>query len=252
MILHRIALVFTLLALLTASVSAAKDSDSRGLPGHGMMPGVAFSLTHDILVEATGLEVQDLRAALMEGSTVAELIEANEGDVAAVTADVVAHLTAEINDQLAFSLESLEERVTEALNTSAEPRGFWGRPRYRMPRILGYGGIAEAVMEATGLEAADLRAALMDGSTIAELVEANEGDLESLTAAIAATFTEAMNGAAAARIESLEDHISEAFNTDFAERWRRIRRPLPGPRGFFGFGGFWGMPNSADSATAAG
>ena len=39
------------------------------------------------MLEATGLDAEALRAALAEGSTIAELIEANDGDVESVIAD---------------------------------------------------------------------------------------------------------------------------------------------------------------------
>ena len=252
MTLKRFTLVLALLALLTAGVSAQDDaklnSFSRVSIRHGAF---AFSLDDPTLLEATGLDAEALRAALMDGATIAELIQANEGDVAAVTADMKAQATEAINARAASYLEGLDERVSEELNASHSRRGFWGRRWHRMPRIFAYAGVGDTVLEASGLDAAGLRSALAEGATIAELIEASDGDLASVTSSIVATITDAVNAAAAERLDSLEEDISAAFNSDFAEKWRRWRK-FPKPRGFFGSRGFDSMPSGVTSEAADG
>ncbi len=252
MTVKRFTLVLALLALLTAGVSANDDSGvysfSRVSIRHGAF---AFSLDDPILLGATGLDAEALRSALMDGATIAELIQANEGDVAAVVADMKAQATEDINARTASFLEGLEERVSQELNASRARRGPWGRRWHRTPRIFAYAGVGDTVMEATGLDAAGLRSALAEGSTIAELIEANEGDVASVSADITATITDAVNAAAAERLDSLEGNISEAFNSNFAEKWRRWRR-FPKPRGFFGSWGFDSAPSDGRSGAAEG
>lgn len=241
MTVKRFALVLALLALLTAGVSAHDDS---GLPGTKPMRGFGLPFSDETLLEATGLDAEALRAALAEGSTIAELIEANEGDVAAVIAAVVSQMTEAINTNAAEVVEGLDELVSEELNASHSRRGPWGRRWRRWPRMFAYPGVGDAITEATGLDAAGLRGALADGSTIAELIEANDGDVESIAAEIVAVITDEINAAAAERVESLEENITEIFNSDLADRWRRGRRGPVRPRFFFGFWTMSGAPAS--------
>lgn len=234
MTLKRFTLVLALLALLTAGVSAHDDADtwsfSRVSIGHGAF---AFSLDDPILLEATGLDAEALRAALMDGSTIADLIQANEGDVEAVSADMKAQATEDINARASSFLDGLAERVGEELHASHSRPGFWGRRWLRLPRVFAYTSVDDTVMEATGMDAAGLRSALAEGSSIAELIEANGGDVASVGADITATITDAFNAAATERVESLEGDIAAAFNSNYAEKWRRWRK-FPGPRGVFG------------------
>lgn len=252
MTVKRFTLVLALLALLTASVSANDDSGTYSFSRVSVRQGAfAFSLDDPTLLDATGLDAEALRSALMDGSTIAELIQANEGDVAAVVADMQAQATEDIKSRTASFLDGLEERVSEELNASHARRGPWGRRWHRLPRIFAYAGVGDTVMEAAGLDAAGLRSALAEGSTIAELIEANEGDVASVGADITATITDAVNAAAAERVDSLEGDISEAFNSDFAEKWRRWRR-FPKPRGFFGSWGSDSAPSDVRSGAAKG
>ena len=238
MTVKRIVLVFALLALLTAGVSAHDDS---GAPGTKPMRGFGLPFSDETLLEATGLDAEGMRAALAEGSTIAELIEANEGDVPAVIAAAVSQMTEAINTDAAERIEALDELVSEGLNASHSRRGPWGRTWHRWPRLFAYVGAGDTIMEATGLDATGLRSALAEGSTLAELIEANDGDVESIAADIVASITEAINTATAERVESLGERVTEMFNTDFAEHWRRRRMR---PRFFFGFWGMPGMPAS--------
>ncbi|MCY3779570.1 MAG: hypothetical protein OXG78_04605 [Chloroflexi bacterium] len=240
----RFTLVLVLLALLTAGVSA-HDSDSMDAPRKS---AIGLSVLDEIVLEATGLEAVDLRAALADGATIVELIEANEGDVAAVIADVTARMTEDINANATAIVESLEEQVSEELNASHSRRGPWRRIWHRAPRLFAYAGAGDALMEATGLDAADLRSSLRDGATIAELIEANGGDVESVAADIVAIVTDEVNAAAAERIESLEENITDIFNSDLADRWRRGRRGPVRPRFFFGFWAMSGAPANEQPA----
>ncbi len=252
MTLKRFTLVLALLALLTAGVSAHDDSGMKSFSRVSIRHNAfAFWLDNPTLLEATGLEAEALRAALMEGATIAELIQANEGDVGAVIADMKAQATAAINARAASFLEGLEERVSEDLKSSHARRGFWGRRWHRPPRVFAYAGVGDTVMEATGLDAVDLRSALAAGSTVAELIEANDGDVASVGAGITATITDAVNAGTAERVDSLEEDISEAFNSNYAEKWRRWHR-FPMPRGFFGGWGFDSAPDMQSAAAADG
>jgi len=248
MIIRRFAVVFALLALLTAAVSAHDDTDSaRSKPAKHA--GMGISLMDETLAEATGLEAQALRTALAEGATVSELIEANAGDVDAVIAAIAAQLATDINASTASFLEGLDEQVSEEMDASRSLRGFWGRRWIQQPRIFMYTGVGDAILEATGLDPAGLRAALAEDSTLAELIEANDGDRAEVAATIVATITDVVNAEAAERIEGLEESLGELFNSDLSERWRRGRRGRMGPRFFFGYWGVYGEPAVEEPAA---
>lgn len=249
MTVKRFTLVFALFALLTAAVSA--NDEVKGREFHAALPPhrLGFSIDNDSVLEATGLDAEALQDALMNGSTVAELIEANEGDVDSVIGEIAALMAENINESAASYLEGLDERVSKELHSSKAFFDPWGQRRVRLPRMFAYSGVGDTILDATGLEAAGLRSALADGSTIAELIKANAGDVASVTADLVSTITDAVNAAVAARVESLEEYISELFNADFADRWRRGRRGHPRPRFFFGSLSMKGMPESETPAA---
>jgi len=141
-----IAMVLAITALFAGMVVSAQDDDTtfngkRG--GRGFKSGVQ----HEIILEATGLTSQELRTALQDGSTIAELIEANGGDVDSVIADLVELATAHINTHVEEGrlpqeradtiLDNLEENITNRLHGTFErPEGFGSR---RGGRGFGFG-----------------------------------------------------------------------------------------------------------------
>ena len=246
--LKRLTFIVALFALLAAGVSA---HDVPSLKGYALMSygqgDLSPVLDDPILLEATGLDEEALRAALMEGSTVTELIEANEGDVETVIVALVAQSASASNERAATAIDGLDEGFSEALNESYRHRFPWSRRRNPVREVFGAWDMGETLLDATGLDAAELNTALLEGSTLAELVEANEGDVATVVSELVAQATDGIHAAAAASIERYEESIREVFDTDFAEVSRRWRRGRPGPRGFFGF---WGMTSTSTSAAA--
>ena len=73
----------------------------RGMAGRGFgMPAAAEAL-HALVMEATGLELEALRSAMAEGSSLASLIEAEGGDVAAFIAQATELVSARVNEGIA-------------------------------------------------------------------------------------------------------------------------------------------------------
>ncbi len=244
-----------LLVSLSAIISAQDDDSNKRKRGR-----LGFDHAKTIVLDATGLEGDALLEALKAGSTLAELIEANGGDIDSVIADLVAQATAAINANVAQRLESLEAEITERVNSSsmgfADGKGRRGRPGRPMPRG-GFGlwgmGDASIVLDATGLDAAGLLEALKAGSTLAELIEANGGDVDSVIADLVAQATAAINANVAQRLENLEAEITERVNSSsmgFADgKGRRGRPGWPMPRGGFGL---WGMGDASIVLDATG
>lgn len=119
------------------STGDAEDCGPGGRGPGGRGPGF------EAAAEAIGIEVEDLREALMGGETIAEVAEAN----GVAVADVVAAMVAEAQEHLAEGVEEgritqerademaaeLEERITDLVNGELPARGqhgpgFPGRP----------------------------------------------------------------------------------------------------------------------------
>ncbi len=164
----------------------ADGKGRRGRPGLPMPRGeFGFDGGSDPILEATGLDEAAVYAALKDGSTLAELIEANGGDVDSVVAAMVAQATAEINARADAMLGMIEAEITENIHNSfddfADGKGRRGE--------FGFDGSSNPILEATGLDEAALWEALKSGSTLAELIEANGGDVDSVAAAMVAQAT---------------------------------------------------------------
>ena len=163
MIFKRFTLFVLIVALAAGMASAisAQDESGKSRSGAG-----GFNA---LLQEATGLDADALRQAIRDGATPAELIEANGGDLTAVIADMVADANSAIEAASSERLAQLSDDITAFVS------GDRGKGRRGMA-IRGASMIS-ILEEATGLDLAGLRAALADGSTPAELIEANDGDL---------------------------------------------------------------------------
>lgn len=247
MTVRRFTLVLALLALLTAGVSANDKPAPKGFALVGRwFSGPQVLLYDPIVQEATGMETEALRDALLEGTTLSELITANGGAAEVVIAELVAQASDAINAQAAASIASLEESFTETMNDSHRRRFPWLRRRNPVRELFGAWGMDETITEATGMDKAELNSALLEGSTIAELIKANDGDVDSVVATLVEQATDGINEAAAARIQRYEEMIADAFDADFSDRSRRGRKWRPRQQGFFGF---WHISDSAQRAT---
>ena len=176
MFVKRFALFSLILGLLGAMVIAANaDDDLRKGFGKGMR---GFGIS-DTIVEATGLDQEALLGALKSGSTLAELIQANGADVDTVISSLVAEASAATNERTQAMLDGLQSRISEQVNSSRQRRAF-GRANMS-GRMFAESAIFE---EATGLDQDAMREALNDGATLAELIEANDGDVDAIAAAL--------------------------------------------------------------------
>lgn len=247
MTITRFALIFALLALLTAGVSADDDRGPKGYAVAGYWhSGPSALLAHPLVQEATGLAGEDLRAALQEGSSVSELIETNDGDVEATIAELLAQAADAINSQAAASIDELEARFTETMNESHRRRFPWWRRRNPVRERFGAWDMDETIAAATGFDKAELSAALLTGKTIAELIEANDDDVASVLSTLVEQATGGINEGAAARIARYEEAVIEAFEADFSDSSRRWRKWRPRHGAFFSF---WGAYDSRQPAT---
>jgi hypothetical protein len=139
------------------------------------------------LIEALGLDRATVQAGIAEGSTLAELAEAAGVDVDAAIDTLVAEAEAKVaenpDSRFAenFDADTFRERLTATVNGEIElgrgGRGGEGR---------GPGGGLGQLTEALGMDKAEIREALADGSTIAELAETAGVDIDAVIASIVA------------------------------------------------------------------
>ncbi len=243
MTIKRFTLVLALLALLAAGVSAHDENHPEGYAVLGRWySGPEVLLQEPIIHEATGHEAEPLREALQEGKTLSELIEANDSDVEAVVADLVAQASDSIQAQAAASIDGLEESFTEAMSESHRRRFPWWRRRNIVRNLFGAWDMDATITAATGLDKAELNAALNQGETIEELIEANEGDLASVVSTLVEQASAGINEAAAARIQRYEESVTDLLAADYSDETGRWRKGRSGPRGFFSY---WSMHHKA-------
>ena len=178
--------------------------------------GLAYS---DLIQEATGLDAAAIASARQDGSSLAQLIEANDGDIDAVIASLVAVARAQIIEAKDATIAAFPEVVGEALDRSWQWNVFG-----RKPVILGMFGKSAIIKEATGLDAAALRDALLEGSSLAEMIEDNGGDVDTITTELDANARAKIEEIASTRIDALEEIITDQLNDDLVDRWRRRRR----------------------------
>jgi len=128
-----------------SAVGAVSAQRGGGQRGGDMNPrgGVMLDLAN-IITEASGLSVQELRQELQAGKTLAAIITEAGGDVEAVKAEALAAVTETINQavtngrlsqaQADMMLSNLETRIDDALNSTD---GFLGGRGGREGGLLG-------------------------------------------------------------------------------------------------------------------
>ena len=174
-----------LLTVVTVSAVLAHGGFGRG--------GGKSSVTTAI-EEQTGLSQEDLRARLADGESLADIIEAEGGDLEAVVTAALTGLDEKVealveagrleSDQVDDYKAAAEQRVRDWLAGTKD--GFRGKSR---GRLGGKGhGLVTIVSEQTDVLVEDIRAKLADGESLADIVEEAEGDLTAVTDAAMAAF----------------------------------------------------------------
>ena len=213
----------------------AQLEGKRGHRGHGL----------SVAAEAIGIETEDLVAAIREGATIAEVAEANGSSGQAVIDAMVANATERIDaavadgnltaEEGAEKLVTITDRVTDMVNGDLE-RPERGDRDHRGRRGHGLSTAADTI----GISVEDLKSALTEGSSIAEVAEANGSSGQAVIDAVVANASERIDAAVAdgnltaeEGAEKLADttaRITDLVNNeiDFSQRGERGDR---GPRG---------------------
>ena len=194
----------------------------RGFAGRGMgMPAIGADMLA-LATEATGLERAELYSALRAGNSLASLIEAGGGDVAAFIAGATELVSARVNEGISARIEALVRGERPAGTKDMDGRGFGKRGR---GGPQGFGGrdmgtlaadALEMLTGATGLEARELFGALREGSSLASLIEAEGGDVAAFIAGISEAFSARVDAAVADG--SLTEERAALLKDGMAER----------------------------------
>jgi lambda repressor-like predicted transcriptional regulator len=211
----------------TPSLSGAQDgtdettettaADGTGRLGAHRGEGLAAA------AEAIGISEDELRAALEDGQSIAQVAEAEGVEVQAVIDALVAHGT----ERLEAAIANLPDRMSELVERERLP------DRGRGPGGMHGGGRGpglEAAAEAIGISEDELRAALADGTSLAEVAADHGVDVETLVDALVAQASTRLDDAvadgrlteseAAERSAELEERITAHVNGE---------HPAPGP-----------------------
>lgn len=136
--------------------------------------------------EAIGISVDDLKSALKEGKTIAEVAEANGVD----RQTVIDALVAAGNEQLDELRATLPERMAELVDRTLPERGEGHGRRGRLGHFDG-----EVAAQALGLTPDELREQLRSGKSLAEIATDQGVDRQTLIDTLVASATQKVNEA---------------------------------------------------------
>lgn len=237
MSLKKLMIVLSLLVLtaLGISIVGAQDATPQS-PMTAERRGIRAVI--DAVVEETGLEAREIMQQVAQGSTLAEIIEANGGDVQSVIDQTVTVLTDEINQAVTDGkltqeradrlLSNVQDLVTRAINGELFPNRLDNGPIRRASQTI----LVRAAAEETGLRPAQILEQLAQGQTLGEVITANNGSVDNVVNAAVTAATEQINAAVASGrlgqeqadelISSLPDLYTAAVNGEWRQRAAQV------------------------------
>jgi hypothetical protein len=161
------------------------DTDAKGGergPGRGMGGGVEL----EAAAEALGMTVDELRTALDDDTSIADVAAEKGVDKQTVIDAMVAAAETRLEEAKAALPERMAAVVDGTMPTGG-PGGFGGPGGHRGGPGGGHGGMGlSTAAEALGVTEDDLRTALQDGKTIAAVAEEKGVDLQKVIDAMVA------------------------------------------------------------------
>ncbi len=220
----------------TAPADGATADEQAAEGGPGRHGGRGFDL--DAATTVLGITEDELRAALAEGKSLAD-IAAEEGVERQALIDA---LVAAGEERLDEARAALPERVAELVDGTLPLDGH-GRGG-GFGRGHGRGADLETLTEVLGLSEEELRTALQDGQSLADIAAAEGVDEQEVVDALAAAAEERLAEAVeAGRLTQEEaDERSADLAERIAERLDEVRPSGADGRGPGGPGGFGDGP----------
>jgi hypothetical protein len=228
-----IGLVGALAPVLAAGVALAQQgpsADGEGVTARHRHPGSArlklAKLGLRDFVRVSGLPAEVVRQGLRDGQTLAQVLEANGKDRAAVSAQLAEDLKTGVARALANG--RLTEAQASAITTRAdEIVATFLDARHPLRKAVVRAGLAE-VVETSGLAPEVVRQGLKDGKSLNEILAENGKDPAAVQAQVLAELDAKLDEAVAN--QAITQERADAIASRAAERLPRLmeREPAPG------------------------
>lgn len=182
-----------------------------------------------------GITLRELTANVEDGQTINDVIVANGGDVAAVTAAVQAKIVERFDTALANgrieqeryndSVAEIDASIDEALARPA-PQTIRQRVRTGVELQLD-NAVLDVVSETTGLSRQEIFAEMRDGKTVGVIIAENGGNVDAITSEVVAGMSERIDQAVENGTISQEraDTLLSDLETRVDEWLSRTERP---------------------------
>ncbi|RCW44948.1 SHOCT domain-containing protein [Paenibacillus prosopidis] len=239
-----------------AAAKAEKLLDSKGFGfgKHGGRGGHGWGGNIDAIAEILGLTADELKAEIKEGKTIAAIATEKGVDVQKVIDAQVSEIKEKLNEQLAAG-EITQEQYDTKLAASVE------RATNHVNGVLpeggkGWGDSIDAIAEALGLTADELKAEIEEGKTIAAIATEKGVDVQTVVDAWVSEIKEKLNEQLAAG-EITQEQYDTKLAAAVEHATKHVNGELPmsgmggkGPRGERG-GAASGDQPAADTTTSA-
>lgn len=167
----------------TTTTAPKGSSDQGGKPGGGpgfRMGGGGIDL--EVAAKTLGLSTEELRTQLQDGKSLADIAEAQGVD----KQDLIDALVAAGEERLDEAKAELPDRIAEAIESTHTGGGDHGGRGPGGRGGFGGGASLETAAKALGISEDDLKTALQDGRTIAEVAKEKGVDVQKVIDALVA------------------------------------------------------------------
>ena len=185
----------------------------------------------EILADALDMTTDEVKAALQDGQTVAEIAEEQGVELE----DVVDAVLDVVQEKFDERLVTLEEKLTQYFTEGfPQPRqDLRDKLRTRVIQL-------EILADALNMTIGEVKAGLQDGQTVAEIAEEQGLELEDVVDAVLVDAEEKLAEAvenghltqeeADEQLANLAENIVKHFTEGFPQPQQDMRRPTPGQR----------------------
>jgi uncharacterized protein (DUF433 family) len=195
--------IATLLAVM--GVVGAQDATATPKPTVPTVSTVAavtpIRTVIQVVADETGLKPADITRQMAQGMTLADIIQANKGNVQTVIDQSVTEITDEINQAVATGkmtqdranqiLAALKDQITQGINGDLFPNKLDTATILRDSEEI----LLQATADATKLAPEDILKQVRAGKTLADVITANGASVDSVVSAAVTKATADINAA---------------------------------------------------------
>ncbi|MEZ4667503.1 MAG: hypothetical protein R3E39_06240 [Anaerolineae bacterium] len=226
----RLLFVVIALMLITVTVVGAQDTPPVGGEQPKMQQNRPIRELVQLIAQSTGLTPREVAQQVRDGSTLADLITTNGGDVQTVIGQAVASITERINQSVADGkltqeradqlLTQLTERVTQAINGELRPRqANVARPVLDVLRLAS---------DQTGLTVREIIRDLHSGKSLADILTEHSVQPETFISSVLSELDQRLDQAVTNGRLTREE--ADQRHSQFEERLRERINQVGGVR----------------------